>query len=95
VAHFKPDHAKLEGPINGFFALEHDLSFFDSTGKEWKAPKGTLSDGASIPPILLSLTLGEWSADYADAAVVHDAYCQKENKERAPPISRGEVAGCA
>jgi hypothetical protein len=83
VSCFEPPHAKLEGPTNGFFTLQHDFSFFDSKGKQWKAPKATLSDGASIPPIFLSLTQGQWSPRYADAAVVHDAYCQRENKEGA------------
>lgn len=76
---FVPAHAKIEGPENGWFTLQHDFSFFDSAGKEWKAPKGTRTDGASIPKTFLSLFGDRYSQKYVDAAVVHDAYCQDVN----------------
>ena len=82
---FQPAHAKLQGPVwpNGeFFELTHDFVFTDSKGKKWKAPKGTLTDGASIPRIFLTLIGQPFDKHYLDAAVIHDAYCGEDNKPR-------------
>jgi hypothetical protein len=82
--YFAPAHATLRGPIRGnLWELEHDFSFFDSKGKQWKAPKGTLSDGASIPQLFLSLIGDRLDPKYLDAAVVHDAYCGRGNERGA------------
>jgi len=60
------------------------LTFRDSHGVEWVAPKGTLTDGASVPRLVLPLTDDRFSREFLKAAVVHDAYCQEENKTRTP-----------
>ena len=63
---------------------DEKLVFIDSAGTEWVAPRGTLTDGASIPRLALPITDGRWDRDFLKAAVVHDAYCQVENETRTP-----------
>jgi hypothetical protein len=53
-----------------------DFTFIDSLGKKWLAPKGTKTDGATIPQWALSVTGDRMDAGYRNAALVHDAYCQ-------------------
>jgi tetratricopeptide (TPR) repeat protein len=62
-----------------------DLTFVDADGVQWIAPKGTLTDGASVPRLALSVTDGRFEEIFLKAAVVHDAYCQQENASRRPP----------
>jgi len=77
-ARFETAPAKIV-PRDDDWVLEEDFYFVDSTGKLWKAPKGTVTDGASIPAVFLSLTGGPLDKAYRDAAVVHDAYCDSRN----------------
>lgn len=63
---------------------DQKLTFLDSRQVKWVAPKGTLTDGASIPGLLVPITGDRFSSEYLKAAVVHDAYCQEENKTRTP-----------
>lgn len=64
--------------------LDERLVFTDAAGLEWVAPRGTLTDGASVPRIALPVTNGRWDVSFLKAAVVHDAYCQSDNETRAP-----------
>jgi hypothetical protein len=64
--------------------VDESLTFRDSSGVEWVAPNGTLTDGASVPRLALPITDGRWDAAFSKAAVVHDAYCQKDNETRCP-----------
>ena len=64
--------------------MDESLTFVDSNGVKWVAPKGTLTDGASVPRLALPITGGQWDVHFLKAAVVHDAYCQEENKTRSP-----------
>lgn len=64
--------------------LDESLIFIDSSGVKWVAPKGTLTDGASVPRLALPLTDDRFGPEFLKAAVVHDAYCQKENETRTP-----------
>ena len=48
---------------------DEKLVFIDSAGTEWVAPRGTLTDGASIPRLALPITdgrlnLGVWQGIY-------------------------------
>ena len=61
------------------WVLEEDFVFIDSFGKEWVAPAGTRTDGASIPQAFLSVVGDKFNPAFLDAAVVHDAYCGSEN----------------
>lgn len=58
------------------------LVFVDTRGVKWTAPRGTYTDGASVPRLLLAITDDRWQKEFLKAAVVHDAYCQEFNEER-------------
>ena len=64
--------------------VDESLTFLDSSGVKWVAPKGTLTDGASVPRLALPITNGQWDVKFLKAAVVHDAYCQEDNETRSP-----------
>jgi Protein of unknown function (DUF1353) len=64
--------------------VDDRLTFVDAAGTEWVAPHGTLTDGASVPRLLLPVTDGRWAPEFLKAAVVHDAYCQTFNESRTP-----------
>ena len=71
-----------ESDEDTLFVLEDEaLTFTDGEDLAWTAPRGTLTDGASIPRLLLSVTDGRFDRSFLKAAVVHDAYCQTENEE--------------
>lgn len=58
-----------------FFPTSVTLNFVDALGRDWQAPKGTLTDGASIPEIFTAIVGKPTSPEYINAAAVHDAYC--------------------
>ncbi len=60
------------------------LVFVDSSGTEWTAPKGTRTDGASVPRLALAVTDGRFDRAFLKAAVIHDAYCQVDNETVSP-----------
>jgi len=60
------------------------LTFTDVAGVEWLAPLGTLTDGASIPQVALSVTGDRFGNDVLRAAIVHDAWCQEDNAQQTP-----------
>src|SRR5262245_60947142 len=78
---FKPTNVLIRSPLppSENFTLEEDLVFTDPDNKVWKASKGTLTDGASIPQFLLSFTGTNTGSDVLRAAIVHDAYCGEAN----------------
>lgn len=56
------------------------FAFIDAEGAKWRVPKGTQTDGASVPRFFWSL-YPPFSGKYRKAAVVHDVFCQ--TRERA------------
>ncbi len=70
-----------------FFPTADPLNFVDAQGKSWNAPPRTLTDGASIPKIFISIVGDPTSPEYINAAAVHDAYCGVGN-ERGPMYHR-------
>lgn len=56
-------------------ALCYALEFHQNNGPTWTAPIGTLTDGASIPPVFWSIFGGPFEGKYRDAAVNHDYEC--------------------
>ena len=72
-----PDRELMELSTTG-------LVFTDAAGNEWVAPKGTWTDGASVPRLALAVTDGRFDRAFLKAAVVHDAYCQEFNEHRCP-----------
>lgn len=64
--------------------FDERLVFIDSSGTEWTAPKGTRTDGASVPRLALAVTDGRFDRTFLKAAVIHDAYCQEDNEAVCP-----------
>jgi hypothetical protein len=52
-----------------------DFSYTDPDGSVWLAPKGLVSDGASIPKAFWSFIGGPLDDKYRDASVIHDEGC--------------------
>ena len=75
--------AKIQRDQNGQSVLRLDAAFhvYDSKKRKWTAPKGTIADGASIPEWALSAVGCQFSEDFLDAAVNHDAYCGEANEK--------------
>lgn len=63
-----------------FFPLAEPLNFTDARAKTWVAPRGTLTDGASIPPIFVSIVGSPTAPEYVEAGAIHDAYCGVGNE---------------
>lgn len=70
-----PEPVELPRRPYTFFPTADELRFVDPTGREWIAPRRTLTDGASIPPIFVSIVGNPTAPSFINAAAVHDAYC--------------------
>ncbi len=55
--------------------LLSDFSYVDAAGTPWRAPKGHVVNGASIPAIFWQIAGPPFVGDYRRASVVHDVYC--------------------
>ena len=60
--------------------LLDDFAYVDPAGGEWKAPKGAIVDGASIPQVLWSVVGSPYTGEYRNASVVHDVACIKRDR---------------
>jgi hypothetical protein len=67
-------------PDGRTMTLLEDFSYVDPDGLVWNAPKGLVTDGASIPKLAWSLIGGPFEGQYRDAAVVHDAACDRKDR---------------
>lgn len=66
---------KLEvQPDGSTFRLAEDLVFRDGAGKEWRAPKGFVTDLASIPQSLWTIVGSPTLGRYTGPAILHDYY---------------------
>lgn len=54
----------------------------DPKGRQWDAPNGMLTDGASIPRALWTLVGSPFTGDYRRAALVHDHACREAEGDR-------------
>jgi hypothetical protein len=59
--------------------LMEPFSFVDPFGKEWNVPDGYKTDGASVPAALWAL-YPPFTGNYRSAAVIHDYYCDTEQR---------------
>ncbi|MCZ4351043.1 DUF1353 domain-containing protein [Roseovarius aestuarii] len=66
-----------------FYPTLAQLDFVDGSGVNWVAPKGIVTDGASIPPIFVPIVGDPTSPEFVNAAAVHDAYCGIGNERGA------------
>lgn len=63
-----------------FQPLAHELNFVDAQQRMWVAPKGILTDGASIPPAFVKVVGRPTDPAFAKAAAIHDSYCGVGNE---------------
>lgn len=85
---FRNSPARLElraitipGRSYQFFPLAQELEFIDGQGKQWIAPRQTLTDGASIPEVFVPIVGDPRSPEFTNAAALHDAYCGIGNED--------------
>ncbi|MEZ5714109.1 MAG: DUF1353 domain-containing protein [Paracoccaceae bacterium] len=64
-----------------FYPTAQELDFVDAVERRWVAPKKTLTDGASIPEVFISVIGDPTSREFANAAAIHDAYCGVGNEK--------------
>lgn len=76
-----PEPVRLPRRSLVFYPTAEPLVFVDGRGRDWVAPERTLTDGASIPQMFISIIGMPTSREFANAAVVHDAYCGVGNEE--------------
>lgn len=79
----QPEGVKLASRKATFFPTVSQLDFVDARANRWIAPKDTLTDGASIPDIFISIIGNPTSAEFKNAATMHDAYCGIGNEDGA------------
>lgn len=58
--------------------LLEDFAYHDAHGNKWRAPKGAVIDGASIPKAFWSVIGGPFEGRYRAASIIHDVYCAEE-----------------
>jgi len=59
-----------------------DFWYDDPAGRRWKAPKGSVINGASIPEALWSSVGSPYTGEYRRASIVHDVACSSEGVDR-------------
>lgn len=59
-----------------------DFWYDDPVGRRWKAPKGSVVNGASIPEALWSAVGSPYTGDYRRASIVHDVACDSPGVKR-------------
>jgi hypothetical protein len=57
------------------FELQEPFEYIDSSNVTWRAEKGLVTDGASIPQVFWSIVGGPFEGQYRRAAIIHDYYC--------------------
>jgi Protein of unknown function (DUF1353) len=76
-----------EGTDDRKMSVLRDFSFKDPAAKVWRAPAGSVIDGASIPRALWTIVGSPYTGDYRRASIVHDVACDQagsdEKKRRA------------
>ena len=69
-------------PSGRTMVLQDDFYFVDPGKLVWKADRGDITDGASIPEIFKPVVGGSFEKDFLPAAVLHDHYTTKEHYVR-------------
>ena len=72
---------QIPGKPHLYARLVTPVSFTDPSGTVWTAPSGTLTDGASIPPVFVPLIGEPRSTEFFSPAALHDAYCGAGNEQ--------------
>ncbi|MDF1854519.1 DUF1353 domain-containing protein [Pseudooceanicola sp.] len=76
-----PKKVSLPGRPYAFHPTREALEFVDGMGRHWRAPVGTLTDGASIPVVFAQIIGNPTSREFVNAAAMHDAICGIGNTE--------------
>ena len=63
-------------------SLLEDFWYEDPAGRHWRAPKGSVINGASIPETLWSSVGSPYTGEYRRASIVHDVACDSPNSDR-------------
>jgi len=73
-----------------------DFYFVDPSSKKWRAPAGSMVDGASIPRALWTIIGSPYTGDYRRASVVHDVACDEAggNKKKRRAADRMFFHAC-
>ncbi len=79
---------RLAGRLNTFYPTSQSLQFVDGVQRSWLSPKGTLTDGASIPLIFQPIVGNPRTQEFVNAAALHDAWCGIGNEDGAVYQSR-------
>ncbi|MDO8881468.1 DUF1353 domain-containing protein [Pseudotabrizicola sp.] len=79
---------RLPGRALEFRPMAEALAFVDGEGRQWLAPRATLTDGASIPAVFIPIVGAPRSREFINAAAVHDAFCGVGNETGAAYHSR-------
>ena len=73
---------RFEGEVVGVWdpngrdmTLREDFVYVDPRQRRWKAPSGSVVNGASIPRVFWSAIGGPFEGRYRSASVVHDVAC--------------------
>lgn len=80
---------RIPGKPHLYSKLITPVSFTDAAGAVWTAPRATLTDGASIPPVFVPLIGAPRSPEFLAAAALHDAYCGAGNENLPQFRARG------
>ena len=62
--------------------LHANFGFEDADGLRWRANKGDITDGASIPGIFVPFIGDPFDDRFVKAAVIHDRYCDRKHNVR-------------
>jgi hypothetical protein len=65
-----------------YFELSHEFGFKDRYDTLWVAPKGTITDGASIPAAFWLCIGNPMQGEYRRAAILHDFYYQTHERSK-------------
>ncbi len=57
-----------------------ELRYTDPKGEVWIAPAGSVTDGASIPRSLWTITGGPFEGKYRNASILHDAAYDRHDR---------------
>jgi len=60
--------------------LVADFAYIDPAESEWRAPAGSVVDGASIPKFAWSVIGGPFEGKYRNASVIHDVACRERKR---------------
>lgn len=75
----KPNETDVSGKTK---VLLDDLYFIDPDKFVWKAGKGDVTDGASIPDLFKPIIGGSFEPAYLPAAIIHDHYTSRSHRVR-------------